>query len=131
MVGITASLATIKVIEERGVIKHIWDRGASLKQAFNTIAQSNGIDAECIGYPCRTFFRFSSPLQKTVFWQECLKKGIMFGHAQFTTMAHGLHDTDAAIEAIRHAIRMLRKHKDSLEELLEGKVAQETLRLVK
>ena len=131
LVGITASLATIKVIEERGVIKHIWDRGASIKQAFNTMAQNDGIEAECIGYPCRTFFKFPSPLMKTVFWQECLKQGVMFGHAQFTMMAHGLHDTDDAIEAMRHAFRMLRKHKDNLEDLLEGKVAQETLRLVK
>jgi glutamate-1-semialdehyde 2,1-aminomutase/spore coat polysaccharide biosynthesis protein SpsF len=131
LVGISAALATIKVIEERGVIKHIWDRGAALKQAFNTAAQNDGIDAECIGYPCRTFFRFPSPLHKTVFWQECLKKGILFGHAQFITAAHGLHDTDEAIEAIRHAMRMLRKHKDNLEDLLEGEVAKETLRLVK
>jgi len=131
LVGITASLATIKVIEERGVIKHIWDRGASLKQAFNTISQNEGINAECIGYPCRTYFKFPSPLMKSVFWQECLKKGVMFGHAQFITASHGIHDIDEAIDAIRHAIRMLRKHKDNLEDLLEGDVAKETLRLQK
>jgi len=131
LVGITASLETIKVIEERGVIKHIWDRGASLKQAFNSIAQNDKIDAECIGYPCRTFFRFPSPTHKTVFWQECLKKGVMFGHAQFTTMSHGVQDIDKAIDAMRHSMRMLRKYGDDIKDVLEGKVAKETLRLQK
>lgn len=129
LIGITAALETIKIIEEKGVIRRINEQGNKLKIAFNHIASTEGVKAECIGQGCRTRFNFKSALDRTVFWQECLKKGVFFGHAQFTSFSHDLGDCDKTEAAMRHAFRMMRKYKNNMKDLLEGQVAQETLRL--
>lgn len=130
LIGIAAALKVIEIIEKRGVFKHIDDMGNRVKINFNIIAGNEGVKAECIGFGCRTHFKFEDPIEKSVFWQECLKKGVLFGHAQFTNFAHDLGDADNTIAAMRHALRMIRKYKGHVKDLLEGKAAQETLRLV-
>ena len=129
LIGIAAALKVIDIIERRGVFKHINDMGERVKANFNIIAGNEGIKAECIGFGCRTHFRFDSDLEKSTFWQECLKKGVFFGHAQFTSFAHDLGDADNTIATMRHALRMIRKYKGHVKDLLEGTVAKETLRL--
>ena len=104
--------------------------GERVKTNFNIIADNEGIKAECIGFGCRTHFKFEDAIEKSVFWQECLKKGVFFGHAQFTSFAHDLGDADNTIMAMRHALRMIRKYRGHVKDLLEGGVAKETLRLV-
>jgi hypothetical protein len=47
------------------------------------------------------------------------------------TFEHGVGDADNTIEAMRHGFRMLRKYKNNIDDLLEGSVAKETLRLAR
>lgn len=130
LIGIAAALKVIDIIEKRGVFAYINNMGNSIKGNFNIITSNEGVKAECIGFGCRTHFKFDDPLEKSVFWQECLKKGVFFGHAQFTSFAHTLGDTDNTITAMRHALRMIRKYRGHIKDLLEGSMAKETLRLV-
>jgi glutamate-1-semialdehyde aminotransferase len=130
LIGIAAALATINVIENRGVANHLNDMGNRVKSNFNIIAGNEGVKAECVGYGCRTHFKFEDPIEKSAFWQECIKKGVFFGHAQFTSFAHDLGDADNTISAMRHALRMLNKYRGHTKDLLEGTAAKETLRLV-
>jgi glutamate-1-semialdehyde 2,1-aminomutase/spore coat polysaccharide biosynthesis protein SpsF len=130
LIGIAAALKVIDVIEKRGVFTHLTHMGERVRGNFNIIAGNEAVKAECIGYGCRTHFKFEDPLEKSAFWQECLKKGVFFGHAQFTTFAHDLGDADNTIVAMRHALRMLNKYRGHIKDLLEGPTAKETLRLV-
>ena len=130
LIGIAAALKVIDIIEKRGVFKHLNDMGDRVKTNFNIITGNEGIKAECVGFGCRTHFKFESPIEKSVFWQECLKKGVFFGHAQFTSFAHDLGDADNTVVIMRHALRMIRKYKGHVKDLLEGTTAKETLRLV-
>ena len=128
LLGIAAGLSVMEQLDS-AVIDHIWRMGDCLKSRFNDY--SAGMDGvECIGYPCRTFFKFPTEEHKSLFWQECLKKGVFFGYAQFISFAHNRQDLDDTMMAMRHGIKMVKKHWDAPAVGLEGKVAEATIRLV-
>jgi glutamate-1-semialdehyde aminotransferase len=131
LTAISAALATIKFMEENGVLHHIWSMGDILKNQFNVMAKQYGMHGcECIGYPCRTFFKFPSAQMKSLFWQECLRRGVFFGYAQFVSFSHQRDEIDKTIAAMREAFKIVRKYKDNPSDALDGKSAEETLRLV-
>lgn len=132
LLSIAAALATIKIIEEQGVIRQIWEMGGRFIESFKQLVSvMNLIDGvSIIGYPPRTFFKFETEAHKSLFWQECLKKGVLFGYAQFISWSHGLGEIDQTVMAMRHALGMVRKYWEHPMDALEGAVAQETFRLV-
>ena len=127
LLSIAAALATIKYIEDKAVLAHIEGQGQKLKTYFNQ--KGREIGAECIGYPCRTFFKFPSEILKSLFWQECLRKGIFFGYAQFISAAHGVGEMDETVAAMRDALYMCRKYKNDPGKILHGTPASATNRL--
>lgn len=132
LLSIVASLATIKIIEEQNVIRHIWDMGSRLKEGFKQLVGTMNLNdgVSVVGYPPRTFFKFETEAHKSLFWQECLKKGVLFGYAQFINWSHGIGEIDQTILAMTHALGMVRKYWEHPMDALEGAVAQETFRLV-
>lgn len=132
LLSIAAALATIKIVEEQNVINHIWNMGGRLKESFKqTVGVMNLNDGISImGYPPRTFFKFETEAHKSLFWQECLKKGVLFGYAQFISWSHGLGEIDQTEMAMRHALGMVRKYWTHPMDAMEGDVAQETFRLI-
>lgn len=130
LLSITASLATIKIIEEQDVIRHIWNMGGRFKEMFIQIVRSMSLSdgVSIIGYPPRTFFKLETEAHKSLFWQECLKKGVLFGYAQFISFSHGLAEIDETVMAMRHALGMVRKYWEHPMDAMEGQVAQETFR---
>ncbi|MHC4891481.1 MAG: aspartate aminotransferase family protein [Planctomycetota bacterium] len=127
LLSITAALATIDLMERHNAIEHIWWAGNVLKEDFNRIADGK---AECIGLAPRTFFKFPTEAHKSLFWQECLKRGVLFGYAQFVTLSHTADVMTEVRSAMEGAWEILDAHWDDPEAALEGKVAQETFRLV-
>jgi len=129
LLSIASALATIDEIEERGVIEHIWQKGSILKGAFNDY--TNGLDGvECIGLPPRTFFKFPTEAHKGLFWQECLKMGVMFGYAQFISFSHEQAQMDKTLTAMHKGVAMVKKYWEEPEKFLSGRPPQETFRLV-
>lgn len=132
LLSIAAALATIETLEVENGQEHIWKIGQRLKNSFNKLAKENKIDfgAKCEGYPCRTYFRFENEAQKSLFWQECLKQGILFGYAQFISLSHKKAELDKTIDAMGKAMRIVAKYWDEPTLVLEGPAAQETFRLI-
>jgi len=85
--------------------------GAQLKEKFNQLVESMNLQdgVSIIGYPPRTAFKFKTDVHKSLFWQECLKKGILFGHAQFINFSHKQQEIDNTVMAMRHALGMVRE----------------------
>lgn len=113
LASIAAALKTIEIIENEGVIDHIWRYGQRLKDEFNSLAEANQVKAECVGFPCRTEFRFQGErgeLYRKLFWQECLKNGVFFGKAQFVSFSHGQLELDTTIVAMSKALEIVRKY---------------------
>ncbi len=132
LLSIAAAIETIKVLKEERGIDRIWESGERVKSGFNSLVASMQMkdDMNCSGYPCRTFFKFPSAEHKGLFWQECLGKGVLFGFAQFTSMAHDLMETDITLEAMRHGLMMVKKYFDEPKKALRGEPPQETLRMI-
>jgi glutamate-1-semialdehyde aminotransferase len=132
LLSIAAALATIKIVEEQGVIRQIWQMGDRFIESFKVLVNSMSLmdGVSIIGYPPRTFFKFETEAHKSLFWQECFKKGVLFGYAQFINWSHGIGEIDQTIMAMRHALGMVRKYWEHPLDALEGAVAEETFRLV-
>lgn len=131
LLSIAAALATIEVLERENVIERVWEMGTRLCIDFNTLAEHRAqVDAKCIGYPPRTFFKFPTESHKSLFWQECLKRGILFGYAQFINYSHSREILGKTFCAIDSALQCVAERWDNPAEALEGKPAKETMRLV-
>ncbi len=130
LVGIAAALETIKIINEENVIEKIWSIGDRFINAFQqTVRSCNLVDYVKIkGYPCRTCFDFKEIAHKTLFWQECLKFGVLFGHAQFINYSHDYDELDITTRAMRHALQMVFKYLEHPQDALKGDIIQETFR---
>ena len=107
LIGISAALETIKILENEPVIDHIWEMGTRLKQGFNKIAESLP-EGKLIGLPCRTFFQLPSEIHRTLLWQECIKRGVLFGYAQFTNYSHSEADIDKTLDVLEAACSVLK-----------------------
>lgn len=129
LLSIAAALATIEVLETEPVIDHIWSMGQRLKDGFNELTRTvKGV--ECIGYPPRTYFKFRTEAQKSLFWQECIKRGVLFGYAQFINYSHKQKEIDYTLKVIEKALDKVWFNFDEPEKVLEGPVARETFRLI-
>jgi len=131
LVGINATLATLGVLETNDVIGHIWFLGQYLKDGYNEIAKSLGIETSCIGYPNRTMHLFPTPEHKSLFWQECIKRGVLFGYAQFISYSHTQQEIDYTLEVVKKALTIVKDNWSNPKKALKGKSAEEVFRLIK
>lgn len=111
LIGISAALETIRILETEPVIDHIWEMGTRLIDGFNEISKDMP-DAKMIGLPCRTSFELPSETHRTVLWQECIKRGVLFGYAQFINYSHTKEDIDETLDALACACEVLRQNWD-------------------
>jgi len=131
LIGISAALATIKVLENNNAIDHIWFLGQYLQDGYNEIAKSLGIETSCIGYPNRTMHLFPTAEHKSLFWQECIKRGVLFGYAQFISYSHSQKEIDYTLEVIKEALGVVKDNWKNPKKALKGKPAEEVWRLIK
>ncbi|HIJ71135.1 MAG TPA: aminotransferase class III-fold pyridoxal phosphate-dependent enzyme [Planctomycetes bacterium] len=132
LLGISAALATLKVLKEEPVYHHLEMMGQKLRVAFNNSATSfsRHDTTECIGQPQRTFFKFPTAEHKGAFWQYCVERGIFFGFAQFVTFSHDQTSVERTTATVREAMYALNKYWDRPQEMLKGPAPQETLRTI-
>jgi glutamate-1-semialdehyde aminotransferase len=129
LVGINTALAVIKYIEENPVDEHIWKQGQRLKDGFNelTIGDLRNGGVSCEGHPCRLNFRFPTEAHRALFWQECLKRGILFGYATFICYSHREEYITITLEVIKEALEVVKAHWDEPAIALEGEIPQAAL----
>lgn len=129
LLSIAAAIATIDFMKDNLVIDHIWRMGERIRSSFESMVLSYGLEgAGIIGYAPRTFFVFPTETHKSLFWQECLKRGVLFGYAQFISHSHGLNEVDTTISVMRDALYLCKKHWKKPDKMLEGRAAQQTIR---
>jgi len=120
LIGISAALATINVLETEEVIPYIYKAGGYLKNSYNTIAKDLHIDTKCIGFPNRTMFMFPSNAHKGLFWQECLLMGVLFGYAQFINYSHHMKNISYTIAVIEEALKTVKRYWENPKRALKG-----------
>ena len=101
-IGIAGALATIDVMAEHDGYKYLWRQGERLKNGLVQLITRHGLDKHmrCRGLPHHTVVDFLAEdesqtlVKKSLFQQECLKRGVLFLGIHFTSLAH----TDAVID---------------------------------
>ena len=113
--SLAATEATILEMKAKKVISHLWEQGRKLKDGYNVIAKQFGINdyTECIGLSPRTVITFKdqagdeSLLYKSLFQQECLKRGVLFSGGQNICFGHSNADVDHTLRVYRTAMEIL------------------------
>jgi len=100
IVSLSAAIATIKELMEKNVINHIWEQGRKIKDGYNVIVKELGLEdyTQCLGYPPRSVITFKNKegkdnlVLKSLFQQECIKRGILFTGAHNICFSHSERD---------------------------------------
>jgi len=134
--SLVAAIATINEIRKKNVIKHLWRLGLKWKNGFNKLAKSIGVDVEVGGAGPRTHFIFGDRLGKkslemrSLFMQETIKRGILFGGPIFMTYSHTDKDIERTIGVSGVALRILKKAiaDGDINRYMEGDKIEEVFR---
>jgi glutamate-1-semialdehyde aminotransferase/spore coat polysaccharide biosynthesis protein SpsF (cytidylyltransferase family) len=130
-VALAAARATLDTLDQEPVIDHIWRLGAALREGILRAATESQIPLTLGGNPPRSGLVFqdgegreSSEL-KTLFMQETVKRGVLFGGPVFISYSHSDADIRHTIDAVAEAFRVMRRAIDggSVGVFLEGEVA--------
>lgn len=130
LLGIVGALETIKILENEPVLDDIWYYGQYLKDGYNEIAKALDLETECKGYPNRTVFMFPSGIHKSLFWQECIQKGVFFGWANFISYSHREREIFYTLNVIKDALKVCKDNWNKPKKALKGKPASEVFRLI-
>lgn len=113
--SLAAAAATIREMQSRNVIAHLWQQGQRLKDGYNQLARELRVErwTECVGLAPRTVITFKdetgaeSMVLKSVFQQECLERGVLFTASQNICYRHSPQDIDHTRVVYREALGVL------------------------
>jgi len=113
--SLAAAKATIREMQENNVIRHLWEQGTKLKDGYNVLAGEFGVHSctECVGLSPRTIITFKdeigneSLVLKSLFQQECLKRGVLFSGGQNISWSHSNADIEHTLRVYRAAMEVL------------------------
>lgn len=126
-IGIAAALGVTEELEfENGAaLKKIWEAGKMLSYGFNNIASRLDLDdTRCVGMAPRTMFKFPTLTHKALFWQECAKRGVLFGYSNFVTAAH-TNVIGPTLDVCEDALAVVKRNWSDPKSKMEGEIPQE------
>lgn len=136
--SLAAAAATLEVLSRHQVTADIWEKGKRLQDGYNVLAEDFRLRqvTACVGMPCRSVITFTdsigqeSLLYKSLFQQECLKRGVLFSGAQNPSYSHTDADIDRTLLVFRSAMEILAEaiKEDAVASRLEGPPVQPVFR---
>jgi len=137
--SIVSALSTIRYLTENNVIDYVWEQGSKLKNKIESLIEEKEMDTivSISGYPVRTVMNFKGEEKetlkmKTLFQQECVKRGILFTAGHNISLPHddGIKDQtiavyDEVIDILKYSIEY-----NMLDEMIEGKLLEPVFRKV-
>lgn len=127
--SLAAGMAVVDEFLQKDVVKHCWNVGQKIKDGLNKIATDFELDVEWKGLPVRgaiTFSEidgFSKKLLHSVFLQECIKQGIMFGPGEsLICYSHNDEDVKNTLSSIEKSFQIIHDgiKEKNLSKMLEG-----------
>ncbi|RRJ34084.1 aminotransferase class III-fold pyridoxal phosphate-dependent enzyme [Halocatena pleomorpha] len=129
-VSLAAANACLSLLRREPVIEHVYRQGKTLQDGYNELAAEHSVAdyTRCHGYPAcsQVYFRNangkSDLLLKTLFVQECLKRGILFFGAFFPNYSHRHGDIQRTLGVFDNAMAELATAIETgdIESRLEG-----------
>ena len=136
--SIAASIATIKELKNKNVIQHLWEQGRRLKDGYNVLAREFGLEkyTQCVGLNPRTVTLFKDKLGaddlflKSLFQQECIKRGILFVGCHDICYSHTNNDVEYTLRVYRTVFKIVKDaiNKHKVRKLIEGKPVEPVFR---
>ena len=127
--ALAASLETIRIYRERGVIACLWNQGERLKAGIEQVVARHGLVGkfELRGRPCNLIYQTkdsadeSSQAFRTLFLQELIRGGIL-APSFVVSFSHSDDDIDRTIESVDQALGVYRKAlENGVEKYLLGR----------
>jgi glutamate-1-semialdehyde aminotransferase len=127
--SLVAAREVINEMQEKPVIEQSWKLGEKIMNEFNRISDEIEIKIKMEGLPvrslivCRDENDNESSLLKSLFYQETLKRGVLFGSGYvFLSYSHSLNDIKKTLKASREAMIVVKKaiKNNSVKSSLKG-----------
>jgi len=127
--SLAAGTAVIREIKEKPVIKHCWSLGKSFISNFNRIAEELSLNVKMEGIPvrskivCKDEKGEPSLVLKSLFYQECVKRGVLFGPGYvFLSYSHSKKDIAKTLEVCEISMKILKNaiKEKNVKKLLKG-----------
>ena len=139
ILGIVASITTIRELRRRNSVEGFKFIGERLTEVLNQVIKSVGISARISGLHYHPTLSIDVPEKSltgkvnTLFVQEMAKRGIHTGMHFMATLAHTMEDIQITAEAVEGSLRVVREGLEGrIDELLECDIKQDPFkRLVK
>ncbi len=138
IVSIAASIATIKEMRRHNVIRHLWEQGRRIKDGYNVFTKEYGLEkyTGCIGLNPRTVTLFNTRngetdlLLKSLFQQECIKRGVLFVGCHNICYSHSNEDIEYTLRVYRTVFEIVKDAiiNNKVKRLIEGKPVQPVFR---
>ncbi len=137
--SIAAALATIRYMKEHSVHEGIWRQGEKFKNGLERIIaekRTGGI-VSLDGYPIRTVMGFKgeekeSLKMKTLFQQECVKRGVLFTGGHNISLPHDDRAMEKTLTVYDEVMDILKYSIEyrMLDEMIEGRLLEPVFRRV-
>lgn len=134
--SLAAAISVINEIQEKPVIEHCWKMGYLLISEFNKISGELGVKIKMEGLPirssivCRDEKNNSSLLLKSLFYQETVKRGVLFGPG-YTLLcySHSKKDIQKTLEVCEESMKIVKKAIDTktIKKMLTGKIMKKVM----
>lgn len=136
--SLAAAKATITKIIKHNVIDHIAEHGRQLQDGYDVLARQLKMSqhTECLGIPARTVVTFKDAAGneslelKSLFQQECFKRGVFFLGLHNISFSHGSSEIMYTLHVYRTALEILKEAIDtnSVRSRLDGTPVQPVFR---
>ena len=113
MSGLGAFIETVKIYQEEGVCRHLWDFGSQLKKQMNDLAIEFGVQdffqivgpAVSLNYVTRDLHGNISLEYRTLFSQEMIRNRVLMPWIS-QSWSHQMKDLEQTLSAARHALEV-------------------------
>lgn len=138
--SLAAAKASIEEIRDKNVVKHITGYGNRLQKGINDMIKRAGLERymECKGISPHTVIMFNdysgmNHLElKTLFFQETIRRGVLFGLGQNPCYSHDENDMVVSLDAAEAAIDKIKEAvaERDIRKYINCEIAREIVRRV-
>jgi glutamate-1-semialdehyde 2,1-aminomutase/spore coat polysaccharide biosynthesis protein SpsF len=137
--SMAAAMKVLDILEQTDALAQMEAQGRRLQDGFNALAQQAGLAHrfQCVGHPRWSLLKFrdadgnDSLLERSLFQQEVIKRGILLLVTHNMTAAHNLESTERTLEAYAAAFKTLAGWLSEPDpaQFLEGEMIQPVFRV--
>lgn len=115
--SMATAVATIKKLQQKRIIDHLWRIGQGLIDGLNELAEDVGVEAAAVGISPMPFLAFTDAdpevreAARHIFYSETTRRGILFhpNHHWFVSASHTEQDLDHTLDICEGAFRLVKK----------------------